>query len=68
MKPFHDTPFDHNRDAQICGQIPTPDKEFGVSNIIVWGIPENTIQIAVQPPQTKYNFSAISSLQLQCKP
>ena len=50
------------------GQIPTPDKVFGATNIVEWGIPENTIQIAVQPLQTKYNFGAISSLQLQCKP
>ena len=49
MKPFHDTPFDHIRDAQICGQIPTPDKVFGATNFVEWGIPENTIQIAVQP-------------------
>ena len=68
MKPFHDTPFDHIRDAQICGQIRTPDKVFGATNFVEWGIPENTIQIAVQPLQTKYYFGAISSLQLQCKP
>ena len=37
---FRGTPFDHIRDAQIRGQIPTPDKVFAATNAVECGIPK----------------------------